>query len=168
MHTIQAKQLSKQAFNQFGQVIDKDCDDKFPINNGNCLRHHDLANIELGGDNSKAIISIFEGQPYALPHTLDLVERHPFGSQAFIPMHDRPFLVIVCEDQNGTPVNPQAFITKPNQGINLKMNVWHGVLTPLHKAGDFLVVDRAGDGNNLQEHTFDTPFTIEVASELLA
>lgn len=166
MRLIQARLLTKAAFRQFGDVIDKDCEEKFSINKGKCIRHHDLAKIELSGENAKAIISIFEGQPYALPHKLDLVERHPLGSQAFVPMHDRPFLVIVCDDKNGTPINPQAFVTKPGQGINLKKNVWHGVLTPLYKAGDFLVVDRDGDGDNLEEFEITEPYTIEVEETL--
>lgn len=167
MNLIEAKPLTSEAFAPFGQLIDKQHGEKITINNGNCLRHHDLAAVELGGDNAKPLISIFEGQAYALPHKLDMVERHPLGSQAFMPMHDRPFLVCVCEDENGKPVRPQAFVTAPNQGFNLKQNTWHGVLTPIGQAGDFLVVDRGGDGNNLEEHYFEAPFFVEVSADLI-
>lgn len=162
MQSITVQKLTRAAFAEFGEVIDKDCEQKFPINRGNCLRHHDLATIEFDGQNARPIINIFEGQAYQMPYLLDMVERHPFGSQAFVPMHDRPFLVIVCSDENGVPVRPQAFVTEPNQGINFKKNTWHGVLTPLKEAGDFLVVDRDGNESNLEEHYFETPYSIEL------
>ena len=68
-----------------------------------------------------------------------------------------PFLVIVALDHAGIPDTPRAFLTAPGQGINIAMNTWHGVLTPLEKSADFLVVDRGGDGNNLEEYTFRYP-----------
>src|SRR5213075_2903471 len=94
------------------------------------------------------------------PYTLKLVERHPFGSQAFYPLSSHPFLVIVAPDVDGAPGTPRAFLTGPGQGINIGMNVWHGVLTSLEAVSDFLVVDRGGDGNNLEEHHFAEPWTI--------
>ena len=161
--TIVAKPLTPQAFKAFGEVIQKDGSNNFAINNGKCIRHHDLAKIETAGEGGHAIISIFAGQPYALPHKLEMVERHPLGSQAFIPMHDRPFLVIVCGDKSGKPDVPKAFVTKSGQGYNLKRNVWHAVLIPLGEPSDFIVVDRGGYGNNLEEYFFDEPYLVELA-----
>jgi len=158
--TIAAISLTKAAFAPFGEVIEKSGSEQRLINNGNCVRHHDLARIELAGPAARPSINIFSGQPYAMPLELTMVERHPLGSQAFIPMHDRPFLVVVCPDENGIPGKPTAFITAPGQGINLKMGQWHGVLTPLGEPGDFVVVDRVGEGENLQEHYFKTPWII--------
>ena len=157
---IIAQPLTKSAFAPFGQVIEKAGSEERLINNGKCVRHHDLAKIELDGPGATPSINIFNGQPYQMPLTLDMVERHPLGSQAFVPMHDRPFLVVVCPDANGTPGTPQAFITAPGQGINLRKGQWHGVLTPLYQQGDFLVVDRIGEGNNLEEYFFSTPYLI--------
>jgi len=88
------------------------------------------------------------------------VERHPLGSQAFYPLSPRPFLVIVAPDRDGTPDRPRAFLATPGQGVNIARNVWHGVLTPLEDESDFLVVDRGGDGLNLEEFTFPQPWTI--------
>jgi ureidoglycolate lyase len=158
--TIKARPLTRKAFAPFGDVIEKPGSEERLINNGKCVRHHDLANIELAGPGAKPAINIFSGQPYEMPLSLTMVERHPLGSQAFIPMHSNPFLVVVCPDENGIPGKPIAFITEPGQGINLKMGHWHGVLTPLGEAGDFVVVDRVGDGNNLEEHHFETPWVI--------
>jgi len=164
LQNILAQPLTKEAFAPFGEVIEKAGSEEKVINNGNCVRHHDLAKIDLTGPAAQPSINIFCGQPYDLPLQLAMVERHPLGSQAFIPMHDRPFLIVVCPDQDGRPGDPTAFISEPGQGVNFKRNQWHGVLTPLGEQGDFVVVDRVGDGDNLEEYYFDTPHMIDLAS----
>ena len=72
-----------------------------------------------------------------------------------------PFLVVVASDNGGKPTDPKAFITAPGQAINFHRGTWHGVLTPLSKPGLFAVVDRIGEGANLQEHWFDQGYIIE-------
>lgn len=160
MGTLTIEPLTSAAFAPFGQVIETDGAHHYPINNGMTERYHDLARVELGGVHPRPLISIFHGQPYALPLTLKLVERHPLGSQAFYPLSANPWLVIVAEDDAGTPTRLRAFAPAPGQGVNIAMNTWHGVLTPLEAASDFLVVDRGGEGNNLEEHHFDVPWTV--------
>ena len=157
---IPIQPLSRDAFAPFGQVIETAGAQHYPINKGMTERYHDLARVELGGVHPRPLISIFHGQPYALPLTLKLVERHPLGSQAFYPLSDAPWLVIVAPDEGGTPGTPLAFRPAPGQGVNIAMNTWHGVLTPLQAASDFLVIDRGGEGNNLEEHHFDVPWTV--------
>ena len=163
MSTILIEPLTAEAFAPFGQVIEMAGANHYPINGGMTERYHDLAKVELAGVHARPLISIFRGQPYELPLTLKLVERHPLGSQAFYPLSDRPFLVVVAEDLSGVPATPRAFLTAPGQGVNIAMNTWHGVLTPLEAASDFLVVDRGGDGNNLEEHSFITPYLVQRA-----
>ena len=160
MKTLIAQPLTKAAFEPFGQVLTTKGAHHYPINAGMTERFHDLAKIEISGETGRPLISIFRGQPYAMPLSLTMVERHPLGSQAFMPLHDRPFLVIVAPDENGRPGTPLVFMTQPGTGINIGRNVWHGVLTALEAEGDFLVVDRGGEGNNLQEHFFDTPYRV--------
>ncbi len=160
MTRIEIEPLSVEAFAPFGQVIQTEGAHHYPINNGMTERFHDLARVELGGVHARPLISIFRGQPYALPLTLKLVERHPLGSQAFYPLTDEPFLVIVAPDEAGTPGRPRAFRTRPRQGVNIAMNTWHGVLTPLNRECDFLVVDRGGEGNNLEEFLFPDPYVV--------
>ncbi len=160
MKTLIAQPLTKAAFEPFGQVLTTKGAHHYPINAGMTERFHDLAKIEIAGETGRPLISIFRGQPYAMPLSLTMVERHPLGSQAFMPLHDRPFLVIVAPDENGRPGTPLVFMTQPGTGINIGRNVWHGVLTALEAEGDFLVVDRGGEGNNLQEHFFDTPYRV--------
>jgi ureidoglycolate lyase len=88
------------------------------------------------------------------------MERHPEGSQAFVPMSMAAFLVIVAPDAGGVPGRPLAFLTAPGQAINLHRGTWHGVLTPLSAPGLFAVLDRIGPGDNLEEHWFDAPYTV--------
>ena len=106
------------------------------------------------------LISIFSGTPYDFPLKLTLVERHPLGSQAFMPLSPAPFLVVVCHDGPNGPSEPHAFVTAPGQGVSYPRNRWHAVLTPIGARQDFPVVDRGGDGDNLEEHLFDEPYEI--------
>jgi len=159
---VTAIPLTRAAFAPFGDVIDTDCDTHYPINQGKCERYHDLAKVEAAGENARVLVSIFKGTPYPFPLKLEMVERHPFGSQAFMPLSPAPFLVVVCHDTPDGPGEPHAFITAPGQGVNYKRNLWHAVLTPIENPQDFLVVDRGGDENNLEEHYFSEPWQIRL------
>lgn len=159
---VTAIPLTRAAFAPFGDVIDTDCDTHYPINQGKCERYHDLAKVEAAGENARVLVSIFKGTPYPFPLKLEMVERHPFGSQAFMPLSPAPFLVVVCHDTPDGPGEPHAFITAPGQGVNYRRNLWHAVLTPIENPQDFLVVDRGGDENNLEEHYFSEPWQIRL------
>lgn len=159
---VTARPLTREAFAPFGDVLDTDGPDHFPINGGKCERHHDLAPVEAEGPGARVLISIFRGTPYAFPLRLAMVERHPLGSQAFMPLSPRPFLVVACHDGSDGPAGPHAFVTRPGQGVSYPRNRWHGVLTPIGAPQDFLVVDRGGDGSNLEEHHFDEPWEIRL------
>jgi ureidoglycolate lyase len=89
-----------------------------------------------------------------------MMERHPDGTQAFLPMSEDAFLITVAPDVAGKPGRPRAFLTAIGQGINFHRNIWHGVLTPLSGSGLFAVVDRIGDTPNLEEHWFETPYQV--------
>lgn len=151
---IHAEPLTAAAFAPFGDVLDATGEFR-PINAGFCRRHHDRARIDFA--DGRAGISIFDAVPRALPYSLDLIERHPLGSQAFIPMTAVPFLMIVAESPDDPP---RAFLTNGAQGINLHRGTWHGVLTPLSAPGLFAVVDRIGEGANLEEHRYAQPWTV--------
>jgi ureidoglycolate lyase len=155
MRVIHTEPLTAEAFAPFGDVLDATGDHRL-INAGLCQRHHDRARLDF--TDGRAGISIFRAAPRALPYTLDLIERHPVGSQAFLPMTGHPFLVIVATDPDSPP---RAFLTNGGQGINLHRGTWHGVLTPLHAPGLFAVVDRIGAGTNLEEHRYTQPWTVK-------
>ncbi|MBM1632623.1 ureidoglycolate lyase [Sulfitobacter mediterraneus] len=156
---ITAEPLTAEAFAPFGDVLElRETPDKM-INAGLCGRHHDLAALDFGPE-GRAGISLFDAQPRSFPYELTLLERHPEGSQAFVPLTEHPFLVIVAPDQKGKPGTPRAFLTTPHQGINFHRGTWHGVLTPLHAPGLFAVVDRIGATPNLEEIFLDPPYIV--------
>ena len=148
-------------FRPFGDLLKLKNIPDMMINQGMCERHHDLAKVECekGG---KPGISLFNAEPRELPYKLEMMERHPKGSQAFIPMHAQPFLVIVAIDDEGIPARPNAFITEPHIGINFHRNIWHGVLAPVEEKATFAIVDWIGKGNNLETYTFDDEFKINL------
>jgi ureidoglycolate lyase len=150
MTDILAEPLTPEAFAPFGDVLEATGSPDRLINQGLCGRFHDRARLDFG--TGRAGISIFKAEPRSLPYRLEMVERHPEGSQAFLPMSEHPFLVIVAEGRDAVPGRIRAFLTAPGQGINLLRGTWHGVLTPLHAPGLFAVVDRIGEGANLEEH----------------
>jgi len=157
---IIAAPLTEAAFAPFGDVLDTGGAPDRIINQGLCGRYHDRARLDFG--TGRAGISLFRAEPRVLPLTLEMVERHPEGSQAFLPMSMDPFLVVVAPDAGGRPGRPLAFVTAPGQGINFHRATWHGVLTPLHQPGLFAVIDRIGEGENLEEYWFDTPLVVRL------
>jgi ureidoglycolate lyase len=156
---LTARPLTADAFAPYGEVLDASGTPDKLINAGLCGRYHDRAGLDFGPE-GRAGISIFKAEPRALPYVLTLLERHPLGSQAFIPMSMDPFLVIVAPDADGQPGQPEAFLTTPGQGINFARGVWHGVLTPLAAPGLFAVIDRIGPGVNLEEVVLSIPWQI--------
>jgi ureidoglycolate lyase len=149
LQQIRIEPLTILAFAPFGDVLEATGAPDKIINQGLCNRFHDRAEMDF--NQGRAGISIFNAQPRTLPYRLELIERHPDGSQAFLPLHQNPFLVIVAETPQG---KPRAFETNGAQGINLHRGIWHGVLTPLHAPGLFAVIDRIGDGLNLDEYHY--------------
>lgn len=160
MTILKPELLTSQAFKPYGDVIEIGDSAGIRINSGNCLRHSDLVSLDIDASGTTGI-SIFNAKPYASPIQLNYVERHPLGSQAFIPMTSDHFIVVVADDVNGIPQQPTVFVTNGKQGINYGRNVWHGVLTPIVKQSLFSVVDYIGSGDNLEECVFDTPYLIE-------
>jgi len=158
MQEIKIRPLTKEDFSPFGDLLDISGEPDKIINQGNCGRYHNRAGLDF--IDGAAGISLFDAKPRALPYELKMMERHPLGSQAFIPMNYAPFLIIAALDNGGTPGLPMAFLSTSGQAINFHRNVWHGVLTPLHGPGLFAVVDRIGEGANLEEVFFDTPYLV--------
>lgn len=148
VQTLKTEPLTAAAFHPFGDVLDATGDFRL-INAGLCQRFHNRAHLDFS--DASAGISIFRAEARALPYSFDLIERHPDGSQAFVPMTQHPFLVIVAASRNAVP---RAFVTSGAQGINLHRGTWHGVLTPLKSPGLFAVIDRIGATANLEEFRY--------------
>lgn len=154
---IPAEALTAEAFAPWGEVLEATGEPDRIINEGRCGRWHERGRLDVEG---RGGISIFRSQSVRLPYAFRLVERHPLGSQAFLPMTEHSFLVIVAPDEGGRPGRPRAFLTAPGQGINLARGAWHGVLTPLADPGLFAVVDRCAEGPNLEEYRWDQDWTV--------
>lgn len=148
-HCLQVQPLTAQAFADFGEVIESAGHTPLPINNGMTERYHALARVDTGGSEGHALINLFHALPYALPLLLKEMERHPLGSQAFVPLEAQPFIVVVAPvGECVEPGDLRAFITDGRQGVNYRRGVWHHSLIALHAPARFLVVDRGGPGNN--------------------
>lgn len=160
MRHILAQPLTREAFAPFGDVITIEGAHSFKINNGTTTRFHDLATASVAGEDARVIMSIFRGEPFSLPVEIVMMERHPLGSQAFIPLHNHPWLVVVAPPADDRPGEPQAFLAGPGQGVNYHANIWHHPLLSMETLCDFLVVDRAGDGYNLEEYFYEHPYVL--------
>jgi len=149
-----AKKLTARAFAPYGEVIcPESATRKLLINAGTTERFDEAARVDVDG---AAILSIFRGAPFAPPHVVAMLERHPRGSQAFVPLDARrPYLVVAAAAAaDGSPLAPEAFYVEGGAGVQYRRNVWHHPLLALGATpSDFLVVDRAGDapGSNLEE-----------------
>ena len=149
MRQVIPEPLTAEAFAPFGDVIEaSDHAEQIAINYGQTTRFNDLARIDVAGGH--AIVSIFRGRPLDPPH-LKIFERHPLGSQSFTPLQGRPFLVAVAPPGDLNPAAIRVFRAEGHQGVNYAKGVWHHYLLPLGAESDFLVLDRDGPGENLDE-----------------
>ncbi len=155
-----ATPIKPQNFAPFGEVIETGDRPFVSINEGRCRRYTDLASFDIV--DGAVGLSFFQSELRDLPYRCTLLERHPLGSQCFVPMGDSAFLVIVAPDAGDEPGTASAFVAAPNQAVNIARNTWHGVLAPISGSGLFAVLDRIGDGQNLQEHVLEQPLAITI------
>lgn len=149
VQTITPKPLTSEAFSHFGDVIEaNDKAKKLEINDGFTQRYHDLAKIDVKDNNGHPLINIFRSTPLAQPIAITMMERHPHGSQAFIPMGQNPYLVVVAPAGDFDVNKLEIFIANSNQGVNYHKGTWHHFCLALGGESDFLVVDRGGKGDN--------------------
>ena len=150
---LKVEPLTPDAFAPFGEVISTaTARDEYKINLGTTTRFHDISRVDAGDAGGAPIISIFRGTPRPMPIEIKMMERHPLGSQAFVPMAGQKFLIVVADGTDiPQPENLRAFISDGSQGVTYGKNVWHHPLLVLEPNSDFLIVDRSGPGNNLNE-----------------
>lgn len=165
MKTLKIEALTRAAFAPFGDVIELAGARHYPINLGTTERYHDLAPVDTGAQNGRPLLNVFRGQPRTLPFEVTMMERHPLGSQAFVPLHERPYLVVVAPAGELDPAALRAFVSRGWQGVNYARGVWHHPLLALDGVSDFMVVDRGGDGLNLNEQ--DLPESVWLTADAL-
>ena len=146
--------INKSNFAAYGDLISTENINPIDINAGYAKRFDNLANLDTSKNNGKTIVSIFSALKRTFPMKIDMMEKHPLGSQAFIPMKETTFLSFVAPPADVPELNKiQSFIIPPKMGINYKPGVWHFPLIS-NKNMNFLVIDRKGKGNNLIIHNF--------------
>lgn len=153
--------LTAAAFAPFGEVIEAaSAKQRYPVNSGSAERFHDLADIDTTWKDGRTLVSIFRAQPRRLPFEIRMLERHPLGSQAFVPLLGHPYLIAVAESLQE---RPRVFIADRGQGVNYRRGTWHHPLIALNAVSDFLVIDRGGAGTNCDEENLRVAYRIEAA-----
>ena len=170
--SLDIEPLSAAAFAPFGAVIQTDGAERIMINEGTTTRFHELAGVDVGAGGGRPILSIFRGTRRPAPIVIRMMERHPLGSQAFMPLAAHDWLVVVAPT-NGDDSAPdfgslRCFRAAGSVGVSYARNVWHHPLLVLQPEQDFLIIDRAGpDGEdkaaNLQEYWEDRPVAVIAA-----
>lgn len=151
MRALTPEPLTAEAFAPFGRVIEASDDAvKIDINQGHAVRYDRLADVDAADEGGISAISLFRARPLAALE-LRTFERHPLGSQSFVPLSGRPYLVAVAPAGAFDAARIRLFRAEPHQGVHYGKGVWHHFLLALDGESDFLVVDRAGPGDNLDE-----------------
>lgn len=149
---LQARPLIAPAFSPFGDVLETEGHTAESMNQGWAQRVHDLARVDVRDQDGDVGISLARAEPETVPVTLRLLERHPLGSQIFMPLGPNPFLVVVAP-AGAVPYRDAlvAFVSNGRQGVNYHKGVWHHPMIALETVSDFLIVDRRGPGENCDE-----------------
>ncbi len=162
---LKPEPLNRTAFAPYGDVIEvNDDNERIAINYGLTERHHKLAAPDVAEGNGWPMISIFRSQPIQLPFKIQVMERHPLGSQAFMPLSGYRYLVVVAPAGDLDVTRLRAFVAEPNQGVNYHKGTWHHYCLTLQERSDFLVVDRGGEGQNCDEVELDDDHSVIIAS----
>jgi ureidoglycolate lyase len=161
-YRLNLKPLTRDAFAPFGDVIQKQGHYPEEINYGQTRKYANLAGVDAGGEDGQTAVHIYRSRPISLPFRVEVMEYHPLGSQAFIPLHKRPFLVVVAPAAEQLDFKSiQGFFTNGEQGVNFHKGVWHHYQISLGEISDYLVIDRGGPGNNRVEQHLDKNLFIE-------
>lgn len=156
--TLQVELLTAAAFAPFGDVIAPASAKRvYPVNDGSAQRFHDLADIDTAANGGRTLVSIFRALPRQLPFEIRMLERHPLGSQAFIPLLGHPYLIAVSESPQH---RPRVFLAEHGEGVNYRPGTWHHPLIALNATSDFLVIDRGGSGHNCDETDLPISYVI--------
>jgi ureidoglycolate lyase len=149
---IKPKPINKENFKNFGDMITTDDIKPLEINDGYAKRYDGIAKLDAKKDDGESIISIFSALKRSFPMKVDMMEKHPLGSQAFIPMKETTFLAFVAPEGDKPDLNKaEAFIIPKGVGVNYNAGIWHFPLIATEDM-NFLVVDRKGEGDNLVLH----------------
>jgi len=153
---LKPQPLTAERFAPYGDVIESVVDRTAAMNAARFERFDDLCGIEMS-DNGRVAVSIARCRAAtALPYRIDMVERHPLGSQAFVPLTPCCMIVVVAPPEESVEAaDLRAFVTNGRQGINYHRGTWHMPLIAFDAGQEFLIIDRAADSPNCDEHSLD-------------
>ncbi len=160
------KKLTAENFSAYGDVISVfESAEHFAINDGHTMRYHNLADVDVSEQEGKTLVNIFRSTPLAFPLPVEMMERHPLGSQAFIPMGKQPYVIVVAPAGELDTTKIEVFLASGEQGVNYNKGTWHHFCLALNEVSDFLVVDRGGEGDNCDVEKLDGSLVITLAAK---
>ena len=152
---IKPTEITRENFALYGDLISSESIKPMDINAGYAKRFDNLAKINTAKDKGETIVSIFSALKRSFPMKIDMMEKHPLSSQAFVPMKETIFLSFVAPPGDVPEINKiQSFIIPPKMGVNYNPGIWHFPLISTEDT-NFLVIDRKGSGKNLTIHKFE-------------
>ena len=157
--SLVASPLTADSFAPFGDVIEDARGDIAPMNDAQFERFGALCHLDTDGETEIGIVRCRTAT--ALPCRIDTVERHPLGSQAFIPLDGQRFVVAVAEP-GAPPDRLHAFVSNGRQGVNYRRGTWHMPLIGLERGQRFLVIDRQTASTNCETHLLVEPVLLEL------
>lgn len=162
MITLKPQPLTRERFAPYGDVIESADSDRAAMNAARFERFDDLCGVDMG-DGGRVAVSIAKCRvATALPYRIDMVERHPLGSQAFVPLSRATMIVVVAPPRESVETaDLEAFVTNGRQGINYRRGTWHMPLIAFESGQEFLIIDRAIGEPNCDEHVLDEPVLLE-------
>lgn len=158
MTQVVAERLTPEAFRAYGDVVNFSGAPDLAVAGGAITCFLDRVKMEF--PDGRPSLSLLIAEPTRLPMSISMMERHPFGSQTFIPMAPTQLIVVVAKNGGNRPKNIRAFLAEPNQVISFHRGTWHAAVSPFPDVGQFAVIDRVGAGTNLEEFRLDQPFTV--------
>ena len=160
--TLKAEPLTKERFAVYGDVIETSRDASDGMNEARFERFDDLCRVDLIKDGRVAVSIARCRTPTSLPLRLDMVERHPLGSQAFIPLSPCKMVIVVAPPEESVDASAlRAFVSNGRQGINYHRGTWHMPLISLQAGQEYLIIDRGGNEANCDQHTLDEAILLE-------
>lgn len=160
--TLKPEPLTRERFAPYGEVIETSRDTADAMNAARFQRFDNLCNVDLINDGQVSVSIARCRTPTALPLRLGMVERHPLGSQAFVPLSRCKMVVVVAPPAESVDIHSlRAFVSNGRQGINYRRGTWHMPLISFDEGQEYLIIDRGGDEPNCEEFLLDEAVILE-------
>jgi ureidoglycolate lyase len=163
--TLKAEPLTRERFADFGDVIETSRGSSDAMNAARFERFDDLCKVDLINNGQIAVSIARCRTPTSLPLRVDMLERHPLGSQAFVPLSPCKMVIVVAPPEESVEVSAiRAFVSNGRQGFNYRRGTWHMPLISFEAGQEYLIIDRGGRESNCEEHTLAEAILIQADS----